>query len=250
MDPRIRQRRAEVARRHGRRRLTVILAAALVVALVVVGWEALHSTVFRATVVTVHSPAVVPASEVVTAAGLGDEPPLIDVNPGAVAAAVERLPWVARASVVRHWPDAVVVTVTARVAVVQVKAWTGTALVDGTGRVLADHGAAVAGLITVAVSGPDGLPGRPGSTLGAAGRAAVLVAATLPPAFRAQVTGVTSQDGVLHLTLTSPVTVDLGSTSALNQKYEDVAAILAGTTLHPGDIIDVVAPGAPTVTGP
>jgi hypothetical protein len=54
----------------------------------------------------------------------------------------------------------------------------------------------------------------------------------------------------LTLQLTSPVTVDLGSTVQLRQKFEDVAAILAGASLHTGDVIDVSAPRAPVVTAP
>jgi hypothetical protein len=54
----------------------------------------------------------------------------------------------------------------------------------------------------------------------------------------------------LTLQLTSPVTVDLGSTVQLGQKFEDVAAILSGATLHPGDVVNVTAPRAPVVSGP
>jgi hypothetical protein len=34
----------------------------------------------------------------------------------------------------------------------------------------------------------------------------------------------------------------------LTAKYEDVSSILAGATLHNGDVIDVSVPDAPTVT--
>jgi hypothetical protein len=53
--------------------------------------------------------------------------------------------------------------------------------------------------------------------------------------------------GDLTLHLTSPLTVNLGSTVDLQKKFEDVAAILAGAPLHPGDVIDVSAPDAPVV---
>ena len=48
----------------------------------------------------------------------------------------------------------------------------------------------------------------------------------------------------MTLTLTTPVTVDLGPASQLGAKYEDVAAVLAGATLHAGDVIDVSVPGS------
>lgn len=60
---------------------------------------------------------------------------------------------------------------------------------------------------------------------------------------------VVERDG-LHLVLSTPVTVYMGSDADLHQKFEDVASILAGATLHDGDVIDVSAPGSPVVTGP
>ena len=44
--------------------------------------------------------------------------------------------------------------------------------------------------------------------------------------------------------------LDIGDTTQLHAKYEDVSAALSGATLHDGDIIDVSVPGAMTVTGP
>jgi hypothetical protein len=58
-----------------------------------------------------------------------------------------------------------------------------------------------------------------------------------------------ARDG-LHLVLSTPVTVFLGTATDLGAKFEDTAAILAGATLHAGDVIDVSAPGSPVVTGP
>ena len=90
--------------------------------------------------------------------------------------------------------------------------------------------------------------GAPGSALGPAAAPALAVATTLPPAFVAQVASVTGDpNGQVTLSLTTPVTVDLGSAVQLGAKYEDVAALLAGATLHAGDVIDVSVPGSPTV---
>jgi len=77
------------------------------------------------------------------------------------------------------------------------------------------------------------------------------VAATLPPAFRAQVARVVvNARHQVELQLTTPVSVDLGSDTQLHQKYEDVAALLAGASFSAGDVIDVTVPDAPTVSGP
>jgi hypothetical protein len=122
----------------------------------------------------------------------------------------------------------------------------GWAEVDRTGRVLADVTAPPTDLVHLDVPSA---PGAPGSQLAAADHAGVLVAATLPRAFSGQVASVTAgTDGKVHLTLAIPVSVDLGDTSQLHAKYGDVAALLAGATLHNGDVIDVTVPQSPTVT--
>jgi hypothetical protein len=91
--------------------------------------------------------------------------------------------------------------------------------------------------------------GAPGSVLPARDAAGLRVAETLPPSFAAQVTGVTVEpQGWVQLSMTTPILVDIGSTAQLTAKYEDVSAILAGATLHNGDVIDVSVPQAPTVT--
>lgn len=268
VDPRIRARRAAISRSQGRRRLRLVVLVLVVAALLVGGWFLLHSRLLSARVIRVEGSVHTSRAEIVSVAGLAHHPPLIDVDPGAVAARLEALPWVARATVSRHWPDGVVVSVVERrpVAVLATappepradgtkpratgagappaseEPW---ALVDRTGRVLA-----------LAASPPPGLvhltapvrPGAPGSTVPADALAGLQVAATLPPAFRSQVTTVEVESGGrVHLALTTPVTVDLGTTSQLREKYEDTAAVLAGASLADGDVIDVSVPDSPTV---
>jgi hypothetical protein len=63
------------------------------------------------------------------------------------------------------------------------------------------------------------------------------------------VTGVTVEPaGWVQLAMTTPILVDIGTATQLSEKYEDVSALLAGATLHNGDVIDVSVPDAPTVT--
>jgi cell division protein FtsQ len=248
MDPRLRRRRVEVARSAGRRRRTVLLVVLSVLTLVVLAWFGLHTRWFSARVVRVSGNTHTPAAAVVAAAGLARQPPLVSVDPGAAAAAVERLPWVDHAVVQRHWPDAVSVAVTERTPVAATPAPGGWALVDATGRVLARSAAPPPGLPHLSAVPAAGVPG---TRLAAVAAPVVQVAATLPPAFRGQVTGVVLQPGgQVGLTLTTPVTIDLGTTADLATKYEDAAALLAGAALHPGDAIDVSVPDAPVVTGP
>ena len=92
-------------------------------------------------------------------------------------------------------------------------------------------------------------PGPAGSVLPARDEPGLRVAATLPASFVAQVTGITVEpQGWVQLTMTTPILVDIGSTSQLTAKYEDISAILSAATLHNGDVIDVSVPQAPTVT--
>jgi cell division protein FtsQ len=246
MDPRVAARRAEVSRARGRRRGWMVIVALLVVLVCVGAWFLAHSSLFSARAVTVEGSTHTPFPVVLRAAGLSTHPPLVNVDTGAAAAAVERLAWVRSATVTRHWPDGVTVAIVERVPVATVQepggAW---ALLDSTGHVLATEGDPPQGLVHLSAKGT--IPAA-GGTFGAA-VAAAHVAATLPVAFKAQVAGIQAGSGVT-LTLTSPLTVQLGSTSDLAAKYEDVAAILAGAQLHAGDTIDVSVPASPTVTGP
>ena len=92
-------------------------------------------------------------------------------------------------------------------------------------------------------------PGQPGSVLPAKDAAGLAVASTLPASFAAQVTAVTIEPaGWVQLALTTPIVVNIGTATELPAKYEDVSSILAGATLHNGDVIDVSVPQAPTVT--
>jgi cell division protein FtsQ len=257
VDPRIRTRRIAVERQRGRRRLYRLVLLVVVTAAVLGGWWLLHSRYLSARVVTAAATAHTPEAEIVAASGLTARTPMIDVDPGQVSARVDRLPWVGRTTVTRQWPDGVRIDVTERtpVAVVSVPARPATkataavparwALVDRTGRVLTDLPSPPAG--TVQVVAPV-VPGPPGTTLGRIADPALTVAATLPKAFGAQVTTVAvGSHGDVTASLTSPVTVRFGNSTQLRQKYESVAAILAGATLSPGDIIDVSVPGSPTV---
>lgn len=244
IDPRIRARRAEVLRGQARRRLRVALGVLAALVLVVGGWALLHSRVFSARVVKVVGAVHTPTSEIVAAAGLADHPPLIDVT-GAAAARLERLPWVARATVAREWPDGVRITVVERTPVAAASDGSGWVLVARSGKILARTTAPPATLVRVSTLAT---PGPPGTTL-RSGRPALTVAASLPNAFRSQVASVQAgPHDTVTLHLTSGLTVNLGSTVALAHKYEDVAAILSGAQLASGEIIDVSAPDAPIVT--
>jgi cell division protein FtsQ len=281
VDPRIRSRRAAVARREGRRRLWVLVGLLAVSAAVVGGWSLLHSRWFDARVVTVVGADHTPVPEIERVAGVAHHPPLLDVDPGAVAARLERLPWISQATVSRQWPDGLRIAVTERMPVAVMSTAPpatpvtpsaapapagarpagataptpaakapaagapGWALIDRSGRVLADVASPPAHLVRLAGAAAPGAPGADLAPLLAPG---IAVASSLPKAFAAQVTAVdVGAGGQVTLTLTTPVTISLGTATQLPKKYEDAAAILAGAKLVRGDVIDVSVPDSPTV---
>jgi cell division protein FtsQ len=230
--------------------LRIVMAGLIGTVLLAGAWGVLyHTPLFAARSITVVGETHETATQVVQQAGLSSHPPLIDVNAAGVARAVEQLPWVRTASVQVHWPDGVRIVVheeTPRLAMTEPNGQI--AVLSGDGRVLQTVAASArpAGLLTF--SGP-AAAGAAGSTLGTPDDVGLDVASTLPPSFVAQVTGVTvEKGGWVQLSMTTPILIDVGTATQLPQKYEDISSVLAGATLHNGDVVDVSVPDAVTVT--
>jgi cell division protein FtsQ len=247
IDPRIRARRTAVIKEQGRRRLIIAGAVLGVAVLLVGGWFLVHTPIFSARSVTVTGNVHETAAQVVSQAGLANHPPLLDVDAGAAAARLEKLPWVRSASVHVSWPDGVHIAVTEETPTFTVDTAAGTwESLSNDGRVLEASATRPPGLLLLTVPQT---PGAPGSVLSAKDSPGLQVASTLPASFVGQVTGVTVEPaGWVQLALTTPVVVDIGTATQLTAKYEDVSSILAGASLHNGDVIDVSVPDAPTVT--
>ena len=254
IDPRIRQRRLAIRRSQGRRRLRWIGGVVVVVVLALGAVGLAHTPWFGAQAVSVtgvhpHTP----NAAILAAAGLEHHPPLISVNPGAVAKKVESLPFIATARVRRHWPDGVQIAVTERVPVVEMagpaSSWS---LLDGHGRTLQVVPSRVPGLVVYIVrTATAGIPPAPvGESLPAAAGPGLEVSRNLPPAFSSQVVSVTvAADGSISMALYSGITVLFGTDSDRTAKYQDIASILAHGTLHATSVIDVTVPESPTVSG-
>jgi cell division protein FtsQ len=228
------------------------VTVAVVVGLSAAGFAALHSRLLAASTVTVTGERHESARQVVNASGLASGPSMLSVDPGLVAARIERtFPWVSSVTVAKHWPHTVSIIVMERKAVAEVLGPNGTSvLVDVTGRRL---GPVTPGelLPRLEYAPAAGEPPSTTATLSATAVPGLLVAATLPPAFAAQIAVIqVDTAGWVTLHLTTPVSFVLGPASDLGAKYEDVAAVIARTTLHVGDVVDVSVPQAMTVTGP
>jgi cell division protein FtsQ len=246
--PRVWQRRVAVLREQGRRRLRWIVGGVAVLVAVCVALLVLHTPLLALRHVTVRGADHTGTEAVLQAAGLVDHPPLIDVDPKAVATQLEALPWVAHAVVVRHWPDSVTVIVTERVPLGSVaRPGGGVALVDALGHVLAWQASAPPGLVLVAPV----TPGLPDTVLDRAASPALHVAAALPATLVGRVVKVTANaEGLVTLDLGGGITAQLGSTTGLGAKLTAVTTVLAGVHVSGPAVIDVTVPDEPTVGPP
>lgn len=251
VDPRLSARREQVARSRRRRWWLGLGLLGAIFLLAAGSWLLLHTSLFSAKTLRVEGSVPESTSVIVAASGVTRHTPLISIDPAAAATGIEALPWVKSADVALHWPSTVVITVTKRTPVALMHAPSRHALIDATGRVVARPHVVPAGAPTVHLVVPGVVPGIPGTWLPTRAAPAVKVAATLPPAFRGQVKAVVGHlDGTVTLQMNVPVSFVLGMPNHLLAKYKDVAAIIAGTTLRAGDVIDVSVPQASTISGP
>ena len=246
IDPRIRQRRIEVRRTEGRRRLRVILTLAALAVLALAGLGAARSPLLDVDHVRLTGAQHTTAAQVLSASHIHRGMAMVDIDSGGAARRIRALPWVRRATVRRAWPATVTIAVEERTPVAAAPGAGGIALVDRQGRVLetgpappADHPLLL------------GLPpaGRPGSRL--QGRTAELlaVAAAIPPPVVPRVAGLAAADGgQVELRLRPSGVVRLGVPDQLGEKMLAVQTVLAQVDLAGLAVLDVRVPASPAIT--
>ncbi len=246
MDPRIHERRLAVRRDEGRRRLRILVMAVSVVALLAGGYGLTRTSLLDVDRVVVQGTARTPPADVIRAAGLRGSHQMADVDTAAVRRGVERLPWVARATVERRWPGTVKITLQERTAAAAMAAvGGGWATVDATGRVVAVGADQPAGLVTIAgVTAP-----ALGATVGAAAKAALTVLEALPSSLDGRLRRLDAGEAgvVVHLDGAPPVL--LGPTTQLGEKLTALTTLLARVDVKGAGAIDVRVPAAPVVAG-
>ena len=246
-DPRIQARRVRVERQRGHRRLGVLLSVLAAAGLSAGAVAVLHSRLFAARSVVIAGAVNTSRSEILDSSGLWREPPLVDVNPAQVTQRLDRLPWVLSAAVRRDWPSTVAVAIVERVPVATTRlASGGYAVLDSTGRVLADEISRPFGLPLVVIGGP--VP-RPGARLGAGAQALTTAAAELPESLLPRVSEIalSSTDGVV-LRLEGGLKAVVGDDEALNEKFVSLSTVLSRVNLAGVGAIDLRVAASPVLT--
>jgi cell division protein FtsQ len=246
IDPRFRERRIEVIREAGRRRLRVTLVIASTVVVLGLAYLTVQSPVLDVDHIRVSGAERLGRAAVVDASGVDKGEPMFWVDTGKVAARLEQLPWVARASVERDFPGGVDIEVTEYQPTAYVRvADDRVALIAATGNVIAFAAAPTPGAIEVKRQ-PTAPPIEPPDVGSSVSPPLVArVALELPPRLRAQVTAVTVGD-LATLTLANGAPeVRLGTLGELHTKGISALAVLDDVAGRPCEYVDVAAPLAP-----
>ena len=221
-------------RRRAWRAAFFALAAAGIVA--AAGWVLFDSPLLAVRSVTVTGTHIVPASDVLAAAGIQPGMPLIRVNTAQVAARVDAIRQVRSAQVTRSWPDRVVITV---------REWTpALALIaPGGGYDLADPDGVVLQWVTSRPADLPLYPAPPGRSLRGDPdyAAAAAVVGELPAWLRHAVESVTAPNpDQVTLRLAGQVTVVWGGADRAAAKAQELIALLPTHMRY----YDVSAPGS------
>jgi len=245
-DPRIQARRVSVEREKGHRRLSILLSVLAAAGLSAGALAILHTSLFGARTIVIAGAVHTPRAEIVNVSGLQKARPLLDVNAGTISRRLERLPWVANATVRVEWPSTVAIAVVERVPVATARlSRGGYAVVDSTGRVLADQATRPIGLPLVALAVSSS---PPGASLGASAQPLLETAAQLPVALVPRVREiVTGADGVV-LRLKGGMRAVMGDDQALGEKFISLATVLGKVDLAGVGSIDLRVATAPVLT--
>lgn len=188
------------------------------------------------------------SSQALRASGLFARPLLWTLQGSSVARHLENhFSWIRQARIEKHWPNAVVVyVVEATPVAVAYDATHQLRYVDERGRNLGPA-PRNADLPTLTYQHPT----TSSWPFARAGRAAAIVAAQLPAAFARQVALVSADaHGYVTLSLTTPVSFELGPATNLHAKFTAIASVIAHVTLTPGSLIDVRVPDELALTRP
>jgi len=241
IDPRIRDRRVEVLRAQGRRRLRWMIGLIALGSVLVAGWFVIHSPLLDVEHVRVTGTQQATAAEVRRATGVHRGEAIVFVDTAAVEHDVERVPWVDKARVERSLGGELAIHVTERRPAAWVRrAPDRVAVVDAQGRVLADASEPpgefpeITGLRTVPTPGREVAPA-----------AVPRVLEQLPPELGLRIARIVVDGGEVTLAVRDGPEVRLGVPQRVAEKGRAALAVLASSTGGSPRYIDVRVPSAP-----
>lgn len=246
IDPRIRQRRIDVARETGRRRLRRLMVLGCVVVIILIAISASMSPLLDVDRIDVTGTTATPADSVVGASGIGKGDAMVRLDLGAAAAAIEQLPWVADAEIRRHFPGAVEIVVAEREPVGIIRVGDEERLFDATGRILGPvelgHGALPRVEVTTDIP-------PAGQTLGDEDLVLLDVLAAVASGIDGHTVFV-HQDpaGSVSLDIDQTIDVRIGETNEIDAKIRSVATVLDQVDLTCLEQIDVRIAERPVLT--
>ena len=220
------------------RRLAVTLTVACCLC-ALIGYLLLwHTSLIAVRGIRVSGAKSVSTARILTTSQIHTGTAMAALNTAAAAARIEDIPQIASASVSRHWPGTVVVTVVERVPAALVPDARGYEVVDGGGVVFGQVAKTVSGLPVITVSAParadEVVPG------------ALAALRALPAAIDKQISAITASDPyAITLRFTDGATVNWGGGDDAVDKARDLEALLR---IGGGRHYDVSAPDAPAMS--
>ena len=242
MDPRIRERRIEVKRAVGRRRLRVLLVAGSIIVALGLAFVTVNSPFLDVDRVEVLGAQHLTAEQVRASSRIHLHDALLFVDTAAAVHRVEGLPWVERAKVVRDYPGTVRIVITEYAPVAYVQDGRDVVLLAENGHAIAQVPAAPAGLAKIVGVRRAPAAGELLSPPEAAG-----IVSQLPRALARQVASVDVAGTGLALHLAGRGAIRLGTASDLGAKAAAALAVLADRGATAFSYIDVSTPDTPVV---
>lgn len=240
INPRIRERRIEVQREAGRRRLRVLMVVTSLLSAAGLAFLTITSPLLDIDSIRIAGAKHVTLAQLRAASGVHVHDHLLFVDAATVARRLERLPWIERASVRRDLPGTLKIDVTEYKPAAFVRIKGGVMLVAASGHVIAPSRTAPAR--TVEVRGVRRAPG-PGQLLSPPDAAGVV--SRLPAALANRVAAVDVRGSGFVLSLAGNGEIRLGDMSALDAKAASAQAVLTRLGAAHFSYIDVSTPDRP-----
>lgn len=218
----------------------------LLITVALIGWATVRSPVFELREVRISGTSALGRADVLRLASIGEgDNLLLEVSADEVRAGLERSPWIAEATVERHLPATLIVTIRERAPVAWIDAAEGGVVVAADGTVLERRDRRPAGLPRVGRIEEPPLPGRVAPGM----RSVLRVSGSFPEALRRRVAAAAQEGSEVTLHLREGGTVIYGPPSSLDAKNQAVLSMLDWADGRRVEIayIDIRAPGAPVL---